>query len=334
MTIEDKCRLAEVSRAGYYRHLKAKAPEEEDVELRDRLQTMVTQMRQRRGYRPILHQLRREGLVVNHKRLLRLMREDNLLCLRKKKYVLTTDSKHEYHIYSNLARGIRLTGLNQLWVADITYIRLGTEFIYLAVVLDAYSRRVIGWELGRSLATELPLAALHQALRQRNWAPGQLVHHSDRGTQYASNAYTQLLEDNGIAISMSRAGNPYDNARAERFMRTLKDEEVYATTYRNLEDARAQIGRFLDEVYNEQRLHSALSYLPPAEFEAGIGQTAGLQPPSPEPKTRNADAGAVETAGADGNSGKPKTRFPTVTHSSLEIPTGFPPFPQPTTTSS
>jgi transposase InsO family protein len=326
--------LAEVSRAGYYRHLHAKAPEEEDVELRHRVQQIVTGMRQRRGYRPVMYQLRKEGLCVNHKRLLRLMREDNLLCLRKKKYVLTTDSRHEYHVYSNLARGVRLKGLNQLWVSDITYIRLGTEFIYLAVVLDAYSRRVIGWELGRSLAAELALAALRQALAGRSWQPGQLVHHSDRGTQYACHAYTDLLEGNGIAISMSRAGNPYDNAKAERFMRTLKDEEVYASTYRDLEDARTQIGTFLDEVYNEQRLHSALSYLPPAEFEAELVKANETGRPSPEAETTNGPGEAVETDGADGNSGKPNSRFPTVTHSSLEIPTGFPPFPQPTTTTS
>jgi putative transposase len=247
------------------------------------------------------------------------MREDNLLCLSKKKFVLTTDSRHDLRIYTNLVRGLALTRLNQLWVADITFIRLFTEFIFLAVVLDAHSRRVIGWELDRTMRTTLPLAALQQALRNRDWQPDQLIHHSDRGVQYASNDYTELLEHNGIAISMSRAGNPYDNARAERFMRTLKQEEVHATQYRDLDDARARIGEFLEQVYNQQRLHSALGYQPPVEFEE---------------KLQAAETKAVETAGPDGNPGKPQSRFPTVSHSSLEIPAGFPLFPQPTTTRS
>ncbi len=324
LNIEEKCRLADVSRAGFYRYLQVKAPADEA--LRDRMQQLVTESKQRRGYRPLTHQLQRQGWKVNHKRVLRLMRQDNLLCLCKKKFVLTTDSHHDFHVYTNLARGMKLTGLNQLWVADITFIRLRTEFVYLAVVLDAYSRRVIGWELGRTLQTELPLAALHQALRERTWKAAQLVHHSDRGVQYASNDYTDLLEKNGIAISMSRAGNPYDNARAERFMRTLKHEEVYASQYRDLEDARARIGDFLEQVYNLQRLHSALGYQSPAEFEQGL-LTATAEQINPAPEAGHS-GGAVETDGADGNSGKPQSRFPTVPHSSLEIPKGFPPFPQ------
>jgi len=323
LTIEEKCRLAEVSRAGYYRYLQEKAPVEEDLVLRNRLQQLVAETRQRRGYRPIMHALRQEGFRVNHKRLLRLMREDNLLCLRKKKYVLTTDSNHEFHVYTNLARGLRVTGLNQLWVADITFIRLKTECVYLAVVLDFHSRRVIGWELGRSLETTLPLAALRQALRERRWVRGQLVHHSDRGVQYASRAYTELLEQNGIAISMSRAGNPYDNARAERFMRTVKQEEVYATKYQDLEDARVQIGTFLEEVYNQRRLHSALGYLPPATFEEGLLTKVQPAAPSPADASDITAAEAVETDGSDGNSGKPQSGFPTVSHSSLEILTDF-----------
>jgi len=248
------------------------------------------------------------------------MREDNLLSLQQKKFVLTTDSRHEGRIYTNLARGLKVTGLNQLWVADITFIRLRTEAVFLAVVLDAHSRRVIGWELRRTLQAELPIAALQQALRERKWQAGQLVHHSDRGVQYASYAYTELLEKSEIAISMSRTGNPYDNARAERFMRTLKYEEVYATAYRNLEDARARIGEFIEQVYNRQRLHSALGYQSPAEFEAAIEAHQAAVPATPE---------AVETDGADGSRGKPQSRFPTAPHSSLEIPSGFPPFPPP-----
>ena len=204
-------------------------------------------------------------------------------------------------VYTNLARGLRVTGLNQLWVADITFIRLKTEFVYLAVVLDFHSRRVIGWELGRSLETTLPLAALRQALRERRWVRGQLVHHSDRGVQYASRAYTELLEQNGIAISMSRAGNPYDNARAERFMRTVKQEEVYATKYQDLEDARVQIGTFLEEVYNQRRLHSALGYLPPATFEEGLLTKVQPAAPSPADASDITAAEAVETDGSDGN---------------------------------
>jgi putative transposase len=332
LSIEEKCRLADVSRAGFYRYLQAKAPDDEELALRDRMQKLVAETRQRRGYRALTHQLQRQGWQVNHKRVLRLMREDNLLCLRKKKFVLTTDSRHEFHVYTNLARSIKVGELNQLWVADITFIRLRKEFIYLAVVLDAHSRRVIGWELGRTLQTELPLAALQQALRERTWKAGQLVHHSDRGVQYASNDYTDLLEKSGIAISMSRAGNPYDNARAERFMRTLKEEEVYASQYRDLEDARERIGEFLEQIYNLRRLHSALGYLSPAEFEQGLlaTQTEELTPAAEAEASRHS---AVEADGSEGNSGKPQSRFPTVPHSSLEIPTGFPPFPQPTTTS-
>jgi transposase InsO family protein len=181
--------------------------------------------------------------------------------------VFTTDSAHTLPIYPNLARHTKWTGLNQLWVADITFIRLRNEFIYLAVVLDAYSRRVIGWDLGRSLQAELAIRALQMALSQRSWKAEGLIHHSDRGVQYASTDYTGLLENNEIQISMSRRGNPYDNAFAERFMRTLKEEEVHGADYRDLEDARSRIGEFLEQVYNRQRLHSALRYLTPEEFE-------------------------------------------------------------------
>jgi transposase InsO family protein len=199
-------------------------------------------------------------------RVLRLMRADNLLCLRRKAFVATTDSRHHLPVYPNLARELAPDGVNQLWRADITYIRLRTEFVYLAVVLDAYSRRVIGWALGRTREAGLALSALTMALRQRRPAPG-LVHHSDRGVQYASHEYTGLLQQHGVQISMSRKGNPYDNAACESFMKTLKYEEVYRTEYRDLADAYAQIGEFLERVYNRQRLHSALGYVPPAEFE-------------------------------------------------------------------
>jgi transposase InsO family protein len=271
--------------------------------LRARLQELAVAHHRLRGYRMLTALLRREGQIVNHKRVLRLMREDNLLSLRRKKYVFTTDSRHNWPIYPNLARYTTLTGLNQLWVADITFIRLRNEFIYLAVVLDAYSRRVIGWNLGRTLHAELAIGALQMALSRRSWKAEGLIHHSDQGVQYASSEYTEILERCEILISMSRRGNPYDNARAERFMRTLKEEEVHGTDYRDLEDARSRIGEFLETVYNRQRLHSALRYLTPEEFEQAS-------------VARGSD-------GADGSGGKPTTGLPPLPQA-LEIPPGFP----------
>lgn len=235
------------------------------MELRDAIQKLAVEM-PAYGYRRITAALRRGGWVVNHKRVLRLMRADNLLCLRRRAFVRTTDSNHQLRVYPNLARDMRVDGLNQLWVADITYIRLTLEFVYLAVILDAYSRRVIGWALGRTLEAELAVAALRLALAGGRVAPG-LVHHSDQGVQYASGDYTELLTAHAILISMSRRGNPYDNAQAESFMKTLKYEEVYRTEYLDFADARRRIGKFLESIYNQKRLHSALGYLPPAEFE-------------------------------------------------------------------
>ena len=217
----------------------------------------------------ITEELRRQGWRVNPKRVYRLMREDNLLCVRRRKFVVTTDSNHGRRIYPNLARELVLTGVNQLWIADITYIRLQEEFVFLAAILDAFSRRVIGWALDRNLDDELTLTALRVALANRVPLPG-LVHHSDRGSQYASGDYIALLEANQIRISMSRKGNPWDNAACESFMKTLKYEEVYRNEYRDLAEARASIGEFLEKVYNQKRLHSALGYMPPAEFEAQV----------------------------------------------------------------
>ncbi len=218
------------------------------------------------GYRRITEELKRRDWAVNHKRILRLMRQDNLLCLRRRRFVLTTDSRHGLPVYPNLARGLLPDGVNQLWVADITYVRLRADFVYLAVVLDAFSRRVAGWALGRTLEAELAVSALRMALEQRKPGPG-LVHHSDRGVQYACDAYVGLLRQHGIRISMSRSGNPYDNALAESFMKTLKYEQVYRDDYQDFRDAYASIGEFIDVVYNQRRLHSALGYMPPAEFE-------------------------------------------------------------------
>jgi transposase InsO family protein len=235
------------------------------MRLRDAIQRIALEMPSY-GYRRVTAALRRRGWVVNHKRVLRLMRQDNLLCLKRRAFVRTTDSDHKLPIYPNLARELTLNGVNQLWAADITYIRLQHEFVYLAVILDVFSRRVIGWALGRTLEANLAVAALKMAFRRGRVEPG-LVHHSDRGVQYASQAYTALLIERGIRISMSRKGNPYDNANAESFMKTLKYEEVYRSEYRDLEDARRQIRRFIEAVYNRKRLHSALGYRSPVEFE-------------------------------------------------------------------
>ena len=262
------CRAAGVSRAGYYRFLLRPQAPEAAMDLRSQIQRIALRW-PAYGYRRVHAELRRRGWSVNHKRILRLMRADNLLCLRRRKFILTTDSKHGLPIYSNLAGAMVLTGIDQLWVADITYIRLRLEFVYLAVLLDAFSRRCIGWALQRSLEAALVLEALRMALTQRRPRPG-LVHHSDRGVQYASHDYTAQLEQRGIRISMSRAATPYDNTQAESFIKTLKYEEVYRTEYHNLQEAKASMGEFLEKIYNQERLHSALGYRPPLEFERGL----------------------------------------------------------------
>lgn len=270
LSIERMCALAGVSRAGYYRHWQASAPRAEETGLRDTVQRLALAHRHY-GHRRIAALLRRSGWPVNKKRVLRLMRADNLLCLRKRPFVPpTTDSRHSWRIYPNWARHLRPTAINQLWVADITYVRLAEEFAYLAVLLDAFSRRVIGWALDGHLKAALALAALEMALASRAVVPGGLVHHSDRGVQYACGDYVARLEAAGIQPSMSRIACPYDNAMAESFMKTLKQEEVDGRAYRDIDAARIQIARFIDDVYNRQRLHSALAYRPPAEFEAQL----------------------------------------------------------------
>jgi transposase InsO family protein len=244
------------------------------MELRDQIQQIALRW-PAYGYRRIRAELLRQGWKTNHKCVLRLMRVDNLLCVRRRKFILTTDSHHGLPVYPNLAENLVLSSLDQLWVADITYIRLQLEFIYLAVLLDAFSRRCIGWALQRTLETALVLEALRMALRQRRPKPG-LVHHSDRGVQYAAHDYTAQLEQHGIRISMSRTASPSDNAQAESFIKTLKYEEVYRTDYRNLEEARASIGEFLEKIYNQERLHSALGYRPPLEFERSLPRSPAV----------------------------------------------------------
>jgi len=269
LTIERMVRLGQVNRPSYYRFEKsASSGSDSDMELRDAIQRIALEWPSY-GRRRITQELRRRGWTVNSKRVHRLMREDNLLCVRKRKFVVTTDSNHGKKVYPNLARKMVLTDVDQLWVADITYIRLREEFVFLAVILDAYSRRVIGWALDRTIEDDLTLRALRMALVQRVIEPG-LVHHSDRGSQYASGDYTDLLKENSIEISMSRKGNPWDNAACESFMKTLKYEEVHRNEYRDLTEVRSTIRIFLEKVYNQKRLHSAIGYVPPAEFEANL----------------------------------------------------------------
>jgi len=275
-TIQRLCQLGGVSRAGYYRHFDAHAPARADADLRDMIQRLSLAHRHY-GYRRITAQLQREGQIANAKRVLRLMREDNLLCLRARPFVpRTTDSRHGFAVVANLTRRLVPTGLDQIWVADITYIRLGEAFVYLAVVLDAFSRKVIGWALDDHLEARLAIEALDMAIAARNPAPETVIHHSDRGVQYASNDYRQRLDARRIAISMSRVANPYDNAKAESFMKTLKAEEVNGKAYATIGQARRDIGQFIDTVYNTQRLHSALGYKPPVEFEAELHHSNNL----------------------------------------------------------
>ena len=276
LSIERMCYLAQVSRASFYRSFKEKEPAEEGMEVRSAIQQVVLAHRRRYGYRRVTAELRRQGMVVNHKRVLRLMREDNLLAVQPKVFTVTTDSNHKLDIHLNLASRMRLIGVDQLWVADITYIRLKSEFVYLAVILDRFSRKVVGWALDRTLASRLATRALESAIRTRRPPPG-LVHHSDRGIQYASNEYMDVLEEYRIIPSMSRPANPYDNASCESFMKTLKREEIYATKYRNIEDLRINLELFIEEYYNCHRLHSALDYRPPEEFEKAITHSSNTR---------------------------------------------------------
>jgi len=261
-----------LSRATIHRQLRTTPVDklaERDTQRRAEIHKVALELRTS-GYRPITEELHRREQIINHKVVLRLLRADNLLCLRQRPFVTTTDSAHGFPVFPNLARNLVLTDINQLWVADITYIRLRQEFIYLAALLDAYSRRCIGWALARYLDARLSLSALQMALQTRSFKPGQLTHHSDRGVQYACQDYVNTLQQNKIIISMSRVGNPYDNAIAERFMRTLKYEEIYMNDYDTFAEVLNSVEHFIERVYNRKRLHSALGYVPPAEFEAAL----------------------------------------------------------------
>ena len=266
LTIEQMCQLTGVSRAGFYRNLAAVAPCEEEMAVRGAIQEIVLEHRHRYGYRRVAAELRARGMVVNHKRVARLMREDNLLAIRKRRFVCSTNSTHRFTVYLNLAARMELTGPDQLWVADITYIRLQAEFLYFAALIDAFSRRVVGWALEPTLQTRLTLTALQRAIAARQPGAG-LVHHSDRGSQYAADEYVQVLFDHRMIPSMSRPANPWDNAICESFMKTLKQEEIHARCYRDAQDLQKHISDFIDNYYNPVRLHSALGYRSPAACE-------------------------------------------------------------------
>jgi transposase InsO family protein len=276
------CQLASVSRASYYRRLAEAVPDEAEMAMRAVIQEVVLAHHRRYGYRRVTVDLHRRGMLVNHKRVLRIMREDNLLAIRYRKYIVTTDSRHDCQVYLNLAARMTVTGVDQLWVADITYIRLRVEFVFLAVVIDRFSRKAIGWALDRTLAARVAVAALQQAIVRRQPPPG-VVHHSDQGIQYACADYAALLKTHGIVPSMSRPANPYDNAACESFMKTLKQEEIYCNVYRDFEELAAHLDEFIGTYYNRLRLHSALGYRTPEEFERD----------SPAPVTPGGTTGAA-----------------------------------------
>jgi putative transposase len=267
LPIAQLCALIGVSKSWYYEHLNQLDSQREDIALRDQIERIILEF-SGYGYRRVTHALSRQGWTVNHKHVLRIMQEESLLCQIKKHFVITTtNSRHGFPVYPNVLSGAALCAPDQAWVADFTYIRLRRAFVYLACILDAFSRRCVGWHLSREMNTHLTLSALRQALAERQPPPG-FIHHSDRGVQYASRDYVGQLKEVGAQISMSAVGNPYDNAKAESFFKTLKQEEVYLKEYDSFADAEQNLTAFIDMVYNTKRLHSSLGYLPPVEFEA------------------------------------------------------------------
>ena len=274
LTISDATRLMHINRIGYYKWLQRNGPDPNliryEMEIKDEMQKIAVEF-PRYGYRRMAVELYNRGFHVNHKRVLRLMQEDNLLCVKKHFKPLTTDSNHNHKVYPNLIRDLKIIQPNQIWASDITYIQLIDEFVYLAVVLDLFTRKCIGWQLGRHIDTQLTLTALEQAIEQR-WTHDirGLIHHSDQGVQYASNLYVDRLKEHDFQISMSRKGNPYDNAFVESFIKTLKYEEVHLNEYETFSDALENIGRFIDDVYNKKRLHSSLGYKSPDVFEREV----------------------------------------------------------------
>jgi transposase InsO family protein len=274
VSINSACSCLNISRSQYYdwkiRNDSLNQSDPFEIQIKDKIHQIAIEFL-RYGYRRITKELHRRGLQINSKRVLNLMREDNLLCIKKTFVPRTTDSNHNHKIYPNLTRDVEVTRINQLWVNDITYIQLPNEFICLAVIIDVGSRRCIGWDLDRNIDTQLTLNALYKALECRAGQDlNDLIHHSDQGVQYASNAYIKCLREHDICISMSRKGNPYDNAFAESFMKTLKYEEVYLADYRTFNEAYDNIENFIESVYNEKKLHSKIGYLPPIEYEEAL----------------------------------------------------------------
>ena len=265
IALERLCRLAQVSRAGFYRFLQPRHPGEEAMEVRNAIQQIVLEHRRRYGYRRVAFELHRRGMAVNHKRVLRMMREDNLLSVKAKAFIATTQSDHDSEVYLNLAKRMHPTEINQLWVADITYIRLRQEFVYLAVVLDAFSRRIVGWAMGHDLKAQLVLDALNMALTQRR--PVAVIHHSDQGSQYTSVAFGLRCKEAGVRPSMGSVGDAYDNAMCESFFATLECELLDRRKFRTKAEARMAVFQFIEGWYNPGRRHSAIGYMSPINYE-------------------------------------------------------------------